>query len=167
MRKAEAVLAVVLVVPLALYFVPYAYASATQVTYVVNGPPISTLGGQLHNEFQVKCSSPSDFTLHYTDRSPEEVPLFEVVPLDSGGGVANTGETPNGWIFALHNAVSFGVTTEVDIYCQSPVTVAGIGVPEFGSLYAAIALGAVVFFLMSRYMSGKKPIGVPASIPQP
>jgi hypothetical protein len=40
-------------------------------------------------------------------------------------------------------------------------SVVSIGVPEFGSLYVAIALGAAVFFLLSRYRSGKKPITVP------
>jgi hypothetical protein len=38
----------------------------------------------------------------------------------------------------------------LEIICQTPVTVAGIGVPQFGSLYVAIALGAVAYFLMSR-----------------
>jgi hypothetical protein len=40
---------------------------------------------------------------------------------------------------------------QLEIICQSAVTLpAGIGVPEFGSLYVAIALGAVVYFMMSR-----------------
>jgi hypothetical protein len=46
--------------------------------------------------------------------------------------------------------------------CMTPVTVAGIGVPEFGSLYAAIALGAVVYFMLSRYSSRKPSLPVPA-----
>jgi hypothetical protein len=34
--------------------------------------------------------------------------------------------------------------------CQTPITVAGIGVPQFGSLHVAIALGAVAYFMLSR-----------------
>jgi hypothetical protein len=37
--------------------------------------------------------------------------------------------------------------------CQTPITVAGIGVPEFGSFYVAIALGAVVYFMLSRRLA--------------
>jgi hypothetical protein len=40
-----------------------------------------------------------------------------------------------------------------EVICQTPLTVAGIGVPEFGSLYVAIALGAVVYFVMSRRLA--------------
>jgi len=39
-----------------------------------------------------------------------------------------------------------------------PITVAGIGVPEFGSLYIAIALGAVLYFLLARRYSGRPTI---------
>jgi hypothetical protein len=49
-----------------------------------------------------------------------------------------------------------GAVTEVYIICQSPITVAGVGVPEFGSLYVAIALGAVVYFMLSRRF-GRRP----------
>jgi hypothetical protein len=46
-----------------------------------------------------------------------------------------------------------GVSVDVWVVCQTPITVAGIGVPEFGSLYVAIALGAVVYFVMSRRLA--------------
>jgi hypothetical protein len=40
--------------------------------------------------------------------------------------------------------------------CQTPVTVAGVSVPEFGSLYVAIALGAVLYFLLARRFAPTK-----------
>jgi hypothetical protein len=42
-------------------------------------------------------------------------------------------------------------TVVVDVVCQTPIAaVAGVSVPQFGSLYVAIALGAVAYFMLSR-----------------
>ena len=46
--------------------------------------------------------------------------------------------------------------------CQTPVTVAGVGVPEFGSLYAAIALGAVAYFMLSRRLTRRPTLSAQA-----
>jgi hypothetical protein len=48
---------------------------------------------------------------------------------------------------------SFAIAFTAGAVCQTPITVAGIGVPEFGSLYMAIALGAVAYFLMARRLA--------------
>jgi hypothetical protein len=50
----------------------------------------------------------------------------------------------------------------VMVVCQTPVTVAGIGVPQFSSLYAAIALGAVAYFIMARRFAGRPTISAGA-----
>ena len=49
------------------------------------------------------------------------------------------------------------------IVSQSPITVAGVTIPEFGSLYVAIALAALVYFgLFRHYM--KRPAATFASV---
>jgi hypothetical protein len=156
-RRAEAVLALVLVVPLALYFVPYAYAAQTTATYAVD---------------QV-CTIPNDSSLHACDAlctSGDNATGGGFV-LPAGGGLelfaANAvlgGGKPIGYEAVVRpTAFNFPRVLTSEAFCQTPIAVAGIGVPEFGSLYTAIALGAVVFFLLSRYMSGKKPLSVPAT----
>jgi hypothetical protein len=145
------VLALALTLPLALYAIPFAYAVSTQSTYVVKtSPDLSTgLGGA-----QAKCSSALDSTEHYGYTNQNIVTLISVFPVNSGGSEVVTGDNPNGWRLVFSSAP--GAVTEVYIICQSPITVAGVGVPEFGSLYVAIALGAVVYFMLSRRF-GRRP----------
>jgi hypothetical protein len=100
---------------------------------------------------KVQCASPTDFTQHYSTSFPDILPVHEVHTINSAGFVSNTGDNPNGWIIVVHNlSGSATFTDKAEIICQSPVTVAGIGVPQFGSLYVAIALGAVVYFMLAR-----------------
>jgi hypothetical protein len=65
----------------------------------------------------------------------------------------SNGQTPNAWEAGANNPSSVDVGMYAEVICQTPLTVAGIGVPEFGSLYVAIALGAVVYFVMSRRLA--------------
>lgn len=67
------------------------------------------------------------------------------------------GTTPTGYSLVVtnENAV-IGLNMDVWAVCQTPITVAGIGVPEFGSLYAAIALAAVVYFGLSLLRTRKR-----------
>jgi hypothetical protein len=64
-------------------------------------------------------------------------------------------ETANAWVV---EASGFSIDTTAQVTCQSPITVAGIGVPQFGSLYVAIALGVVVYFILSRRYAGRPTI---------
>jgi hypothetical protein len=144
------VLALALTLPLALYAIPFAYAVGTQSTYVVKtSPDLSTGLGSA----QAKCSSALDSTEHYGYTNQNIVTLLSVFPVNSGGSEVVTGDNPNGWRLIFSSAP--GAVTEVYIICQSPITVAGVGVPEFGSLYAAIALGAVAYFMLSRRFGRK------------
>jgi hypothetical protein len=159
MEKRSLVLAVALTLPLLLYGIPYAYAATTtQSTYVVRATFPIMAGGALGLVI-IQCASPSDFTQHYAVSNPEQFPVSGVNTINSAGLKTNTGDNPNGWLIEVHNLCTgsaFGITAE--IICQSPitVTVAGINVPEFGSLYVAIALGAVIYFALSRQHSGKR-----------
>ena len=71
------------------------------------------------------------------------------------GGLGNP---PDTWQVAVYNPTPDGRNFIVWAVCQHPVTVAGIGVPEFGSLYIAIALGAVAYFMLSRRFARQSPI---------
>ena len=54
------------------------------------------------------------------------------------------------WGIEVTNIGSFNIDVNAVAVCQTPIIVAGIGVPQFGSLYVAIALGALVYFMLSR-----------------
>jgi len=161
MERRALVLALALTLPLALYGVPYAYAATTQSTYVVVkqadvGPFSDVLTG-------VRCSSPLDSTQHFAV-FPPDFSLQDSFTIsvryswlnNSAGGDARTGDNPNGWTVALHNPSARDLLVNLQIVCQSPITVAGISVPEFGSLYVAIALGAVAYFALSRQYPGTR-----------
>lgn len=68
---------------------------------------------------------------------------------------------PTQWGTYVFNTGSSTIFVNAVAVCQTPVTVAGVTVPEFGSLYAAIALGAVVYFLMAKRYAPTK-----TSLPQ-
>lgn len=162
MERRAFVLALALTLPLALYTIPYAYA-ATQSTYVVS-TSIGLKGGDF-NAVNLMCSGPSDSTLHfaYGNNLGGTIVLTFAVWLNSAGSYASTGQTPNGYQIAVHDTGSSSSVffIIVEIACQSPITVAGIGVPEFGSLYVAIALGAVVYFMLSRRFSRRPTLSAP------
>jgi hypothetical protein len=149
MEKRALVLALALTLPLALYGIPYAYAATTQSTYVVRG--FLSIPANGNNSIALRCSSPSDSTLHFAAAGGTAgVSVTEAIWLNSFGNAPATGDIPNGWEIFMHNPNNGIDDTTVWIACQSPITVAGIGVPQFGSLYVAIALGAILYFLLSR-----------------
>jgi len=157
MERRAFVLALALTLPLALYGIPYAYAVSTQSTYV-RALQDQLSPGAAVNEF-VLCSNPSDYTQHFTVGTPNAHShfFFEGTLLTSSVAVAQNGDNPNGWRVGVRNDESLAVDFVVQIVCQSPITLpAGLGVPEFGSLYVAIALGAVAYFLLARRF-GRKP----------
>jgi hypothetical protein len=160
MEKRAFVLVLALTLPLLLYGIPFAYAVTAQSTYVVRSVNIVIAASDIQG-VSVQCTSPSDYTLHYIHLQDELISVHSADPLNSGGFGVNTGETPNGWSVALHNTQAFQVLDVVTIFCQSPITaVAGVSVPEFGSLYVAIALGAVIYFVLARQHAGKRSAGI-------
>jgi hypothetical protein len=166
MERRALVVALALTLPLALYGIPYAYASTTSSDYVVKGSLTVTFGTP--NFINLLCN-PGDYALsgghnpQYTSDGTEGPHVAASYPTFRGGE-PTTGQTPNGWFFEETNSI-VGTTSNtgtVWVVCQSPITVAGIGVPQFGSLYVAIALGAVLYFMMARRFAGRPT--VPAQV---
>lgn len=154
MEKRALVLALSLTLPLALYGIPYAYA-ATSSSYVVSTSHTLVATDVPPTDIKASCHS-GDYATGGgagTDLDTTSVaPTFSGPT--SGGSVAFSGQ-PNGWVASFNYpnpAGTFfaGGQLTVFVVCQTPITVAGIGVPEFGSLYVAIALGAVLYFMLSR-----------------
>jgi hypothetical protein len=148
MERRAAILALALTLPLALYGIPYAYAATTSSTYEMiqdfTLPPGGSAG------FVVSCL-PGDVAtgggyatfvlVTYSEASPRLTP--------------NPGHAPSGWSVTANNNIGGTQDVEVEAICMTPVTVAGIGVPQFGSLYVAIALGAVFYFMLSRRFAAR------------
>ena len=159
MERTALILVLALTLPLAFYGLPYASALVAQTTYVVNGgsAPIAPGGSAA---FEVQCSSPSDSTSHFVNDFPKFFNLELSRLLNSAGNLASMGENPNGWFFQVHNTSTGMLNAQVTIICQTPISLAGISVPEFGSLYAAIALSAVVYFFLARRNTATKPVSI-------
>ncbi len=140
MEKRALAVALSLTLPLALYGIPYAYASTTSSSYTIDGPTSALTSGSGFQSMYAACN-PGDYVTGggYSGGVTTSLWVSNSEPVGGvswGIGVTYTGP---GTIFV--NAVAV---------CQTPITVAGIGVPEFGSLYAAIVLGALVYFMLSR-----------------
>jgi hypothetical protein len=153
MKRHALILALVLAVPLALYGVPYAYANTASSSYVMssstsqmvhcNSGDYATGGGGIVASGSLRASEPVKGTS---------------VPTSPADGA------PDGWYIDIDIAHSLtgpsATSFIVFVVCQTPITVAGVTAPEFGQLYVAIALGALVYFLMAKRYSGTKPISV-------
>jgi hypothetical protein len=150
MEKRALVLALALTLPLALYGIPYAYAATVSSSYVVSS-------GQ--NEAFVHCKT-GDYATGggFSTDTPGAIVLSRAAFFDGTSYSFITNGQPNAW----GAVVGLGSEHEVQVVCQTPVTVAGIGVPEFGSLYVAIALGAVVYFMLARHFTKRPAISVQA-----
>jgi hypothetical protein len=153
MERRGIVVALALTLPLALYGIPYAYAS-TQSTYVEASPYTNVATGASHT-FILMCASPSDYTIRFAiDEGSGNIPAYPnsngVILNSAGSHILTNGDVPNGWEVTVQNNYANTLGMGLEIICQTPVTVAGIGVPQFGSLYVAIALGAVAYFVLSR-----------------
>ena len=143
MERRALVVALALTLPLALYGIPYAYAATVSSTYVVRNvitvPPSTLVFGlaSCHSGDYATGGEANWFS------AVEGGPAANDLPISSG--------QPTQW-FGSNINVDPSNTRLLPIYvvCQTPITVAGVGVPEFGSLYVAIALGAVAYFMLSR-----------------
>jgi hypothetical protein len=134
MDKSGKVLFLALALPLALYGIPYAYASTTTSTYMVIAD--YTIAASTSAQVYAACH-PGDFA------TGGGYATFRTVTYSEG--YPRTG-MPTLWaVTVAANGITF-TDVEVNAICMTPITVAGIGVPEFGSLYAAIALAAILYF---------------------
>ena len=159
MKTRALVLALAFTVPLVLYGIPYAYAvsvssSGTYYNYATvtiskggSGQAIATCNSGDYATGGGFFTGTSDFT----------------GPTDSYPQQKFAGQPPVEWIVdASYNGFFSSINLTAYVVCQTPITVAGLSVPEFGQLYVAIALGALVYFLMAkRYSIGKTAVGQP------
>jgi hypothetical protein len=153
MESRAVVVALALSLPLALYGIPYAYA-ATSSSYEVLGNSQAISAGAL-GASTATCDS-GDYV---TGGGWSIDPLIAggggndfIISAGAGSGTVNL----NGWFVETHNLRSSSETLQAIAMCQKPIVVAGVTVPEFGSLYVAIALGALVYFLLSRQLAGRR-----------
>jgi hypothetical protein len=161
MERRALILALSLTLPLALYGIPYAYAATTSSSYIVFTSHDLVATSVPPTDLGVSCHT-GDYATG--GGAGTDGDTTAIVPTFSGptraGSVVSSGQ-PDGWRggFNYPNpATSFyaGITLEVFAICQTPLTVAGVGVPQFGSLYVAIALGALIYFMLAR-RSTRKP----------
>src|SRR5260370_41331305 len=128
MEKRALVVTLALTLPLVLYGIPYAYAITASSSYLVG----DTTSGQSD---AVHCKT-GDYATGGGAASDSFGHLESSYPLLFDGTTYTfslTGQ-PNAWA----GYADQGVLT-VWVVCQSPIPLpAGIGVPEFGSLYVAI-----------------------------
>lgn len=147
MRNKLAIVAIaILAVPLALYFVPYSFA-ATSSTYLVT--TTFSVSGPGTGDGTASCNSGDYATGGGYGQIGAASSVEDFLPTPSVSG-----DEPTGYYLQVSTTGTFSFS--VWAICQTPIAVAGIGVPEFGQLYIAIALGALVFYLMGRYMSRNK-----------
>jgi hypothetical protein len=146
MERRALVLALALTLPLALYAIPYAYASVTSSSYEV--------AASIGQPYAGAHCNPGDYATGGGARaqSPGVLAVTEPESYDFASGLYSVGTsgTPNAW-FAISTTY-----VQVWVVCQTPITVAGIGVPQFGSLYAAVALGAFAYFVLSRRYASRR-----------
>jgi hypothetical protein len=151
MERRALVLALALTLPLTLYGIPYAYASMTSSSYTMTATiPLGTTA-------DVHCNAGDYATGGGGDGGSGIIFLSEARVYDFGTNTysgSSNGQTPNGW--EIRSTVSS--SPNVQVVCQTPITVAGVTVPQFGSLYVAIALGAVAYFMLSRRFTRRSTI---------
>jgi len=164
MERRAIVLALALALPLALYGIPYAYASTASSDYVVENNPTSVPPGASISSLY--CSNPGDYAISWGVNLQSSGVHSEGAWPAFGGqkGGATAGQTPDGWWFGWHNDAPFSQNGYEWLVCQTPIKVAGIGVPQFESLYIAIALGAVAYFLLSRRFAGRSATSAQVSL---
>ena len=146
-NKIPIVMLAVLTVPLAMYFVPFSYAATTSSSYQVIGP--MTVVHQQEAKVAIAHCNAGDYAtgggFNFVNGTGLEL-IFSA---------GNAEFSPDNWEVNVFNPTGGDQDVQALAMCQTPISVAGIGVPEFGQLYLVIALGAVVFFLIARYNGGK------------
>jgi hypothetical protein len=139
---------IALSIPVALFGVGYASAQQFATDYVrVNSVPMKV----------------SQTTIASVSCDPGDLPTGGEYQIHEGGAVAGVGEAnvfvvygsplgaPNTWtVVAFDHWQRDTLILEVYLYCMSPITVAGIGMPEFGSIYIVIILAAAFYSVLTR-----------------
>lgn len=148
-----------LTLPLVLFSGGYAYAAIMSSSYVVvvsgTVSPGST-SSPTALTLQADCNT-GDYVTGGGWNSGNDPPTHPIsMPTKGDATIFTNGVTPDGWQVAFENTngISYGVSAYA--VCQTPITSAGLTVPEFGSLYVAIALGALVYFGLSVLRSRSK-----------
>jgi hypothetical protein len=134
------VLALALTLPLAMHAIPYAYASTSSSSYTVSASSAG-FNANVHcnsGDYATGGGAATNFPSALVTNLPE------AYSSSSGSYSTSFSGVPNAW-----GGSSTQAGLAVFVVCQTPITVAGIGVPEFGSLYVAIALAAVVYFALT------------------
>ena len=152
MERTGKILILALAVPLMFYAVPYAYASVTTSSYMMFA------GNTLGNIADVHCNA-GDYATGGGSFSAGALVNSnpEIYNFGTGTYSPATSGTPNAWHVAAADT-----NVAAWVICQTPVTVAGITVPQFGSLYTAIALAAVLYFALTTLRQRRTPtISVP------
>jgi hypothetical protein len=134
---------------LALYGVPYAYASQVSSSYTATWNDVVLPHAIVTDS--ATCN-PGDYVTGGGYQGTSRIIGHSSAPPFLGPG-------PNRWQVTAENTDG-GISQQLVVVaiCQTPITVAGIGVPQFSSLYTAIALGAVVYFLISNRFSRRPTI---------
>ena len=151
MEKRAVVLALALTLPMALYGIPYAYATVTSATYLV-GNFYTVPASSTATLYDAVCNSGDYATgggVNAAVGNGNEKVLGSIATKADNP----TSSPPDRWTGIVSNPNGISDEVFVSVVCQTPITVAGIGVPEFGSFYVAIALGAVVYYLASRHFT--------------
>jgi hypothetical protein len=165
MERRALILALALTLPLAAYGIPYVYAGSVVTTYTVDGPEVTANPGQRAFTY-ADCRSGDVATggghFNIVDNIySNPIVLFSGPEVFDGvsHSFAHTGQTASSWRVDERGLSSdvLGIEFGAFVECMTPVTVAGIGVPQFSSLYVAIALGALVYFTLARRYS-KRPL---------
>jgi hypothetical protein len=149
MNGREKILVLALAIPLLLYCVPYAYATTVSSSYVVSNTFLQLPGTVV--EVTATCNT-GDYA---TGGGYETIPAYTVY-LSEPAPIGGTG-APDGWTVSRNLGGSESTDLTAYVVCQTPITVGGITVPEFGSLYAAIAIAAIAYFGLSLLKARKTP----------
>jgi hypothetical protein len=152
MKKDLKILVLVLLVPLMVFGTGYAYAQQTISSYI-NYSSVDVPAGQSSGAVIAYCNA-GDFATGGSSAKEAGLIMDGSAPFPIA-----LGATPQGWTASGVNPTGAPLQLTVYAVCMSPITLAGIGVPEFGSMYMAIILAAAVYFALTRL---KKPSLIPA-----
>jgi len=162
MERSVLVVALTLVLPLVLYGIPYAYSSSTATTYQAFGTPIALVGPSSGTGTALCNSGDVATGGGYSTSSFDLNSGFPTI-VGSQSFTSPGSPFPNGWTITALIQYRYSTSVSPYVMCLSPITVASVGVPEFGSLYVVIALGAVAYFLMSKRFAGGSAASAPVS----
>ena len=143
MKKDLKILVLLLAIPLLLFGTGYAYAQQTTSSYLTY-LSVDVPAGQSSGAVDVYCDT-GDFATGGASAKEGEMILNGESPLPQA-----LGATPWGWRADAVNPTEDPLQLTVYVVCMSPITIAGIGVPEFGSIYILMIIGAAVYLVLTK-----------------